>query len=71
MKTKSITIRIDEHLKDCLTEVCNRIEQPRLSEIVRLLLQSSIDNWKDLDEDELMNEIRRINRETWDRFYGR
>lgn len=71
MKTQSITIRIDEHLKNELSDVCQRTQQPRLSEIVRLLLQSSIDRWNSLGEEELKEELRRINRDSWDRFYGR
>ena len=71
MKTQSITIRIDEHLKSELSNVCQRTHQPKLSEIVRLLLQSSIDRWNLLGEEELKEELRRINRDSWDRFYGR
>tara|TARA_A200000159_G_scaffold154984_1_gene168340 strand:- start:1143 stop:1361 length:219 start_codon:yes stop_codon:yes gene_type:complete len=65
----SITIRIDEHLKEALNEVSERTNQRTLSNLVRDLLQSSIDHWKTLDDKEIMDEVRRINSDKWDRTY--
>jgi len=65
----SITIRIDEYLKQALDEVSERTNQRTLSNLVRDLLQSSIDHWKTLDDKEIMDEVRRINSDKWNRTY--
>ena len=65
----SITIRIDEYLKQALEEVSERTNQRTLSNLVRDLLQSSIDHWKTLDDKEIMDEVRRINSDKWNRTY--
>lgn len=66
---QSITIRIDKHLKEALNEVSERTNHRTLSNLVRDLLQSSIDRWKTLDDKEIMEEVRRINSDKWDRTY--
>ena len=65
----SITIRIDEHLKQAIDEVAQRTNQTTFSILIRDLLQSSIDRWKTLDDDEIKQELGRINSDKWKRSY--
>ena len=65
----SITIRIDEHLKQALDEVGQRTNQTTFSILIRDLLQSSIDRWKTLDDEEIKQELGRINSDKWKRSY--
>ena len=69
MKQHSITIRIDEHLKNKIENVQSRTNSVAMSQIIRLLLHSSLDNWNDLEDNEVLEEVRRIRSEEWKRFY--
>lgn len=69
MKQHSITIRIDEHLKNKIENIQSRTNSVAMSQIIRLLLHSSLDNWNDLEDNEVLEEVRRIRSEEWKRFY--
>lgn len=69
MKQHSITIRIDEHLKNKIENVQSRMNSVAMSQIIRLLLYSSLDNWNDLEDNEVLEEVSRIRSEECKRFY--
>ena len=69
MKKHSITIRIDEHLKNHLDLTLQRTSHLAMSQVIRLLLYSSLDNWKNLDDKQMLEEMRRITSDQWKRLY--
>lgn len=68
MKQHSITVRIDEHLKHKIENALQRTSNLVISQVIRLLLHSSLDSWEKLEEKELLEEVKRIRSEEWNNY---
>lgn len=68
MKKHSITVRIDEHLKTKIENTSQRTNNLVMSQVIRLLLHSSLDKWENLDDKELLEEVMRIRSEEWNNY---